>query len=361
MTGTRLLLLCAFVLASVPGVWAQDVGDATQPASITVALDKPLPPWADDIAATDTVGAGPGGPSAASTVYLGPGVYQNNPDPDISASNPTGPDAVFQRLYRTSLAANGYASPGLSAGWTHVYDTKVLASSEPGWAALTLVYHNGARESLTPVLENGAPKGKLDSPKGAPYVATGQAGATAGRWDWLMLDLADGAKWLFQPDTKNLRLYRLTRIADMGKPVAISYDAAGRLQKIAQSDGKSLLAFAYDAKGYLSTVTSYDGAGKAGPGVKFAFGSAAGTTCLAAASQIGKADTVRWAYGYEAIAGRPFLNSVGVPSPTGKPKLSIAYVEYDSSGRVECLIDANNNRRCYKYSGDRASVESRKP
>lgn len=324
---------------------------AAQPSAIAVSSDVPLPPWADHIAATDAVPAGRSGPSAASTVYLGPGVYQNNPERDLFVSNPTGPHVEFVRLYRTSLAAVGYASPGLSAGWTHGYDTRIAGSSEAGWGKLTIVWYNGAKEELTPLLRDGVPTGQT-KPTGAPYIATGQPARDPGRWNWLMLQLGDDEKWVFFPDANNPNIYRLGRIAKtVGAPIDIIYDAAGRMLRITQSDGRPLLGLAYDANGYLSTAVAYDQAGKPTTQVSYAFGPAAGRTCLIAVSQVNRPGAVRWAYGYQAIARRPFMNSVGVPNPSGKAEMSIAQINYDANGRVASMIDANGNQRGYTYGG----------
>lgn len=333
---------------------------ATQAAVIIPAYDRTLPPWADDIAATDTVGAGRFGPSAASTVYLGSGVYQNNPDSDITMNNPTGPMEIFERLYRTSLAANGYATPGLSVGWVHVYDMRIVATSGSSWSKLTVIWFNGAKEELDPLLDDGVPTGKFQ-PAGRPYVVTGQAGAATGRWNWLMIKFGDESSLIFGPDAKNPNLYRLRRLAqNVGKPIDVHYDASGRLQQITRSDDKKCFEFAYDANGYLSTATAHDDAGKPVTTIRYTFGQAAGTTCLLSVSQINRSD-VQCAYGYTAVAGRPFLSAVGVPDPTGQPGLSVARINYDANGRVSCMVDANKNQRCYTYGDARTLVEVKEP
>jgi len=357
-----LLSMAACASAQTQGsIGTTGTGSTTQPTVIAVASDVPPPPWADGVAATDAVPAGRYGPSAASTVYLGSGVYQNNPERDISATNITGPDAEFVRLYRTSLVAVGYASPGLSPGWSHNYDTRITASSEAGWGKLTLIWYNGAKEELIPVLKDGSPTGEM-KPTGAPYIATGQPTTSPGRWNWFMLSFTHRDRWIFSPDTNNPNVYRLRRItATTGDPIDIAYDAAGRISKVTQSDGKLLLGLAYDANRYLSTATTYDQAGKPVTQVRYAFGPVGGITCLIAVSQVNRPEVVRWAYGYTAIGGRPFMNSVGVPNPSGKAELSVAYINYDPNGRVTSMVDANRNQRRYTYGGGGTKVEVRDP
>ena len=100
-----------------------------------------LPPWAESARPWDRTSAGTSGPSAADRVDLASGVYLHQPSPDIIAKNPVGPDATFSRSYSSAVAQRGYASPGLSIGWTHPYDVALrpkanLPPDQP-WQPLT--------------------------------------------------------------------------------------------------------------------------------------------------------------------------------------------------------------------------------
>ena len=124
----------------------------TQVSSVIV-VGKPAPMWAG--------GAVP----SANGVSLPTGVHEEDPGPDIEARNPIGPSVSFDRMYRTQLAAMGYASPGLSPGWTHNYDLTLQAAAQtftPSWVPLTLTYPNGATETWVPTLDGaGIPTGEL--------------------------------------------------------------------------------------------------------------------------------------------------------------------------------------------------------
>lgn len=370
MSDCRILAALLLIFA-VPAA-AQTQGAPAPPAvpavaakatDVTVGFGRTLPPWADDIAAVDTVNAGAGGPSEPSTVYLGPGVYQNNPRADVDVYNPTGPRAEFTRLFRTAQAANGVCSPGLSTGWTHNYDDVITASAEPGWGKLTLTWYNGAKDDLTPVVKDGKLTGELAAPKGCLYLVTGQPNAsTPGRWDWLVVEFAGGLKWTFAADAKDPNTYRIRGIGELvGTPIYLYYDAANRLEKVTQTDLTPLMTLAYDTAGHLSTVTACYDKGKQKVVTSYVFEQAAGTACLTMVSQRGNPKLLQWVYGYTPVGAKPFLCAVGVPNPSGAAGLAVMRVNYDEHGRVSSMVDANSNQHCYAYGDAQTRIDIKNP
>ncbi|MEN6355663.1 MAG: hypothetical protein ABFD83_01115 [Armatimonadota bacterium] len=331
-------------------------GNGADSSLMDTALEETLPPWADAVAAVDTTNTGAAGPSASFTVYLGTGVYQNNPMSDFGVNNPTGPSVDFSRLYRTCMAAKGLCSQGFSAGWTHSYDDTIIALPNDAQGKLILVWYNGAKEELIPQVKDGKLTGELANAKKPPYFVMGKFGSAAGQWQSLTMTFADDEKWVFTPDSHNAGLYRLRQISDIvGKPISLCYDSYGRLEKITQSDGKPLLSIAYSSSGYVSDIFSYDNLGKISGQRKYVFGQVEGQTCLTAVSQENNTKALHWSYGYTLCNGKPFLISVSVPNPKGTG-LSTAKVVYDPLGRTQAIIDANTNKHSYTYGSGETKV-----
>lgn len=354
----KTLCLILFILLAVPAMAQSPEEAATNDLSlISAALETTLPPWADDIAAVDTVNAGAAGPSASVTVYLGTGVYQNNPMSDFEVYNPSGPAVDFSRLYRTCMAAKGLCSQGFSAGWTHSYDNTIVSLPKDQQGKIFLIWYNGAKDELVPQVKDGKLTGELINPKRPPYFVMGKAGDTMGQWQSLTITFADEEKWVFTPDSNNTGLYRLRQISGLiGKPITLCYDSSARLEKITQSDGKPLISITYNSGGYVSDIFSYDGSGKKCSQRKYAFQTVGGQTCLTAVSQIGHPNALHWSYGYILLNGKPFISSVSVPNPQGTG-LSTASVLYDNFGRTSAIIDANTNKHSYTYLSGQTKVE----
>jgi len=323
--------------------------------------DIPAPAWAESAMPTDSCAAGGFGPSAADSVNLASGVGDNRPGPDIVVDNPIGPDAVFERLYRSALAENGYASPGLSAGWAHNFDVHVQGPAG-SWGDLTLTYPNQAGETLIPELVAGNPTGTF-LPTGAPYVVDGQASVSPGQWDWIRITFRDGSKWVFTaPDPSNPHVCLLSKITNLtDNYISVNRISATdhRVQNITDQSSGTLLSFGYNVgTGYLSTITDV-----AGRQITYTFGPAAGTTCLTAVSRINTPGASNWAYDYTSIGGQPFLTWVEVPDPmqegadTGKMRGHS--INYDTNGHVSSLVDANGNQRVFIYNGNRTIVHVR--
>jgi hypothetical protein len=157
-----------------------------------------------------------------------------------------------------------------------------------------MLHYNGSQELLAPQIVNGKPTGVILGRQGNPFDITGQPGDTPGSWKYIVLN--DGStKWGYQPYPNDPNLYRLTQVSgDLGGVVHIFYDSASRLDKFINDKGQPLLTLKYDANGYLSTLTDYDPNGKPYRQVTYAFGPAAGKTCLLGVSIINQPNKARW-------------------------------------------------------------------
>ncbi len=339
------------------GVNSKEAADGHPTLLLTSSFlnDVPAPLWALNVIPTDSSPSG-GGPSSSDSVNLASGVEENTPGPDIAGRNPIGPSAGFSRLYRSVLAANGYASPGLSPGWTHNYDIRVQGA-QGAWIPLTLTYPNGAKEQWGPELgENNVPTGTLYplGSMGTPYLVHGiPSPSTTGRWLSLTITYKDHTSWTFTPDPRTSDNYLLTRLSNpVGHSVYIVYDEAGRLVKATDdsSPAKILLSFQYSG-GYLASITE-----PFGRTVNFTFAQAAGGTCLVGVSRL-NSSALQWQYDYTPVNGWPLLSSVGAPDPTTVPTQGGAVpmlthpITYYPDGRVATMVDANGNRRLYTYEG----------
>ena len=91
-----------------------------------------FPGWAGSVVPMDGAGGGGSGPSAADSVNLSSGVYENTPGADIAARNPYGPDAVYARSFHSGRAAQNYNSPGLARGWIDNYDFVIQGDTAAG-------------------------------------------------------------------------------------------------------------------------------------------------------------------------------------------------------------------------------------
>jgi YD repeat-containing protein len=324
------------------------------------AAHVPAPSWAEAVIPADSVPSGGAGPSSASRVNLASGEYENTPPADLSVRNPKGPDVAFVRRYSSFLAKRGYASPGLSLGWVHQYDIRVegvLGS----WGALSLVYPNGGRETLTPELVGGQPTGRLIVPAGAPYCAVGTADSVVGRWQEIVVVHRDYSKWVFTPHsvgTGNLQTYRLVRIIDRaGNFISLSWFSDGRLDQIARADGRVLLKCRYSGS-QLESVEAYDASGAVYGRVRLEYTNG----LLSAVSQITASATAptRWAYRYRSVGGVPLIEAVATQDPsanTGANQLAWHHVIYSAQGIVQQLVDANRHARTYEYGGGTTTVK----
>ena len=86
--------------------------------------------------------------------------------------------------------------------------------------------------------------------------------------------------------------------------------------------------------------------------------------CLLDVSQMGSVgDTTPpptfYTYNYATNAGKPLLDSISIPSPTGRG-MAAAKIQYEGS-RVAAHIDANGNQRIFTYSAEGTRVEVKEP
>lgn len=320
----------------------------------------PAPSWAEAVIPVDSVPSGGFGPSSASGVNLASGEYENTPPEDIYVNNPRGPDVAFKRRYSSYLAKQGYASPGMSLGWVHQYDIRmegVLGS----WEALSLVYPNGARETLTPEIVGGMPTGRMFPPNGAPYCASGTPSTPVGRWDPIVIVHRDMSKWIFRPHSivgDNRQVYRLANIVDRaGNYVTLIWDASGRLDSITRSDGRLLIKCQYSGAN-LQTVEAYGTNNTVYARVRFEYQNG----LLTGVSQIanGASAPLRWGYRYRTIGSTPLIVSVGTQDPSASvftDQLVWHSIGYDGQGTVAMMVDANGHARTYTYNGSTTNVK----
>ncbi len=309
--------------------------------------DVPAPFWALDVIPTDS-GAVGSGPSASDNVNLASGVEENTPGPDIIGRNPVGPTAVFERMYRSVLAANGYSSPGLSAGWIHMYDI-VVSGKEGSWLPLSLLYPNGAKETWQPMLDAGGnPTGALQPSKsGTPYLVSGvPSPITQGAWGSLKITFKDRSTWTFLPMQSSTETYVLSVITNaVGRSIRLKYDTNRCLTSVTDDSAvpNTLLSLTYAGNNLSSITDPY------GRFVNYTFNNQpGGGQALTAVSQLSNI-TPQWNYGYGAVGGWTLLNSVGSPDPTNPAQINSHSINYNGDGTVASLVDANNNVRNYSY------------
>lgn len=277
---------------------------------IPVAVHKPVPGWIQNQPVVGAGGSGSSaGPSAANSVNLASGVYENTPGADIVVRNPVGPDVSFTRFYTSSIArkiaavatssAGGYAdsdydesgdyfgpppspslptyptlnldrltsSRGLSAGWLHEYDVVVThpryfdygSGASTVSHVLTIRYPDGGRDTLNAELnQQGVPTGKLVAPPGVPYVAFGTYDAAERRWTQVSIVGGDGSRMIFAgffdgAYGNSLSALRLSQIQNMlGQAVKLTWNDNHQLTKIANlpsaannQDNRTLLTITY--------------------------------------------------------------------------------------------------------------------
>lgn len=323
-------------LMSVPG--------QIQPNPTNGILPDPmvLPAWMEHTMTSDESDAPGGGPSSAFSADLAHGVVTVEPCVDLLAANPTGPDALFIRTYRTTLAQGNLSSPGLPPGWTHNWDFRLVPSDPASWAPLTLVYPSGATETLSPVLSGGTPTGAFAVPTAAPYVVTGSPSGTTGVWTSITFQyngLAKDIYGLAPGDT----CYRLTtQIGSNGQPVNLTY-SSGQLTQIDNASGGSPtmeLSLSYSS-GLLDHITD------SGTGNTRYYHYSGGE--LQYVSMINNSLAADWSFGYTTINGQPYLNTVTTKDPSNTART--ATMSYDTStGCAQSLTDAKSNVRTYSYS-----------
>lgn len=292
---------------------------------------------------------------------LASGVGENTPPPDLKVYNPLGPEAMYERFYRSSQAIEGAPAPGLSAGWTDNLDFTVQGTAGE-WAPLTFTYPNGGSEKWTPPSSISSGTLTLTPTAGAPYIVTGVANSqSVGEWNSLQVQFLDSVIWTFAPVlTSNPNLYFLHTVQNpSGGIITIDRDpTTGRPTGITNGAQPYLLTLGCSGS-YLQSITDCYGRT-----VTYTFGSSAGTTCLAGVSQIGSS-ALQWGYGYSAYAGNgaPLLSSVGQPDPRVQngPILSHAINYYTVTGMVSNVVDADGDSRTYRLGPGSTIVTATDP
>jgi len=315
-------------------------------------------PGAGGLRTTSTGSAGMSGPRANDPVNLATGRETYTPDPDLTIYNPSGPTVNWQRSYLSDQALadpSGYGSPGLSRGWVHSYDIRIQGTSG-SWGALTLVYPNGAKETLTPQLSGGQPTGSFTTPAGVPYTVSGVAGTPTGTWQSITVTWKDQTKWkltLLSGST-----YPLTQLTNrMGQSLNFSWNTNRALTQVTDAaTSNALLTLSYGSYGKLVTATDIYGRQ-----ISYLFSPVNNTaeSMLQTVSQVVSSGTpnppAHWSYTYASDKGGQ-LNTITVPSPTGTGN-STATINYDSVGRISSLVDANGNQRVYTYNSGTTQVQ----
>lgn len=330
---------------------------------------KARPPYQCACPKVGPVPAGNASPGAGDPVNVATGGESYEPGPDLVVYNPTGPQALFQRMNRGNQAKRGYGSPGLPIGWTHNYDVVIEGPQTPSaWTdGLRFGYPNGASEAVTPLVDgSGLPTGEFATDPGTPYFLQGVPSATVGRWQSLTLTWQDQSRWEFTPYFGG-RLYVLTKIYDrVGRSLALYYTATTRcLTSVRNANtNATLLTFTYGGNGMLSSISdAYSRKVTYATG----FGTGVGAFTLQSVSQVVASNITtppaRWSYGYEPHYGtgtvpRPFLNTITVPSATGTGTAT-ATIVYDSQDRVAVLTDGTGKSRTFIYGSGSTVIEDR--
>jgi RHS repeat-associated protein len=302
-------------------------------------------------------GPGPGGSQANDPVNLATGRETYTPDPDLIIYNPSGPNVTWQRSYLSDQALadpSGYGSPGLSRGWVHNYDMRIQGTSG-SWGNLTLIYPNGATETLTPQLSGGSPTGAFTSVAGAPYIATGVSGSPTGVWQSVTVTWKDQTQWKFTQLSGGT--YVLSQLTNRtGQSLDFTWNSNRALTQVTDHGSSTTLLTLSYANGQLSTATDvYDRKVSYG----FSTVTSSAESMLQTVSQVVTSSTsnppAHWTFAYASEKGGQ-LNTITVPSPTGSGN-STATINYDSTGRVSSLVDANGNQRVYTYNSGTTGIQ----
>lgn len=374
-TGKRIVAAALFLLAfaGFPGgrAAAQESvpASAPPPAKDGARFDAeflPMPPWAEVMTVNPVDSPGPNqprpsfdpasgalplgvpgsGPSAGLQIHLRNGMLAYYPAADIAAvASAGGARIAFQRAYRGERGWNSGASPGLSLGWVHNFDVRVIPSGAANaWGDMKVLYPISDIDGLRPVLnDQKRPTGEFLASNHAPFTAKGIAGETPGMWKSITLTWKSGTIWEFRPfDDKTYALYRMNDLlVTFGKRREL-------LTVTVQKTGEAVLIYQYDDSGLLKYVTD-----NAGRRVEYAFApvSASDTKLfLQYVSTVYSAKEkpqIRYQYGYVFEIKSWLLGAVGVPGEPGKP-LNFAKLAYEM-GRVVKATDANGNSHRYEY------------
>jgi RHS repeat-associated protein len=385
LSGTATISVTADDTSSVPSgdCGSRDDG-AADSGTVTLSVagspsttdDDPQPPDVPvpvDPSCSNDNGCSSCGAAKPDPVILANGTEDYGPVQDISAYNPHGPSIGYARKFNSAQAGTGYHSPGLSPGWTDNYDIKVLGPTPSGtWNNVKIIYQNGSQEQWAPLPGGGLPpNGQLTPPTGAQYTVQGSPSGTPGQWNSFTVTHKDQTKWVWVPKSGDPNTYLLSSIVDrMGHSVSITRVSGSpdKIDHISNDQSAVLLQFYYGTTGYIEQIKSSVGMDSSMPSVFYRFGVDSGsglsTVCLLTTSTPCDFDAIqrpvtsiatnltRYAYGYCARNSQPYLHSTTVldPSSTTPSLTSTAYINYDTSGKVTSVVDANSNQRVYTYN-----------
>jgi YD repeat-containing protein len=317
-------------------------------------VDTALPGWAYDAQPRDD------GASGGDSVNLATGAYENCLGTDVGAKNFYGPDAQFVRVYNTARAAQGVSSPGLPRGWTHNFDLKVYTvNAGTTWNPLAIVYPTGAVEQWLP--KDGT--NCLETAQGTQYVVSGTRGANPDEWTSLKVKFRDEVTWEFTPRPGQAKTYILSAIYNrIGRKITIERDADERPTAVKHDNagGAAILSFGYTSNLVTSVVDEVKSRQ-----VNYVYGQAAGENCLLSVTRDVAKGTATGPtaiqYGYVAVTGKPYLNSIGVETFTLKSTaLTVTHtVEYDAAtGKVTKVNSPRGDSKTYAYNAGNTVVNT---
>lgn len=255
-------------------------------------------------------------------INLASGHEEYNPAPDLTAYNPNGIPAVFQRIYKGAAAfTESTPSTGLSTGWFHNYDVKILRTTHlDSWEPLKLVYPGGSTETLTPLLSGNSPNGQFQVKNGSPYFATGTPSPTPGIWQFLNITFANQTVWRFEPTNDNtLNLVSITN--QYGQGLTLNWGSSLQLLDVRDfSSNNLLLSLIYNSELQLTSIID-----NTNRRVHYTFGSSesgtlsgeflTGHSIIVPDSQLAQDSLIQTNYDYTNVGGKALLAKVSKPPP----------------------------------------------
>ncbi len=289
-----------------------------------------------------------GGPSLGITVAPWNQTLQYLAYPDLRRLMQQEPTTLFSRCFRSDMALKGESSPGMPAGWITNFDIKIeVPKDETRWRRMKLVYPNGAKTDLIPLLDaNGWPTGDFEHANGDPFLVRGVPGKTINSWESIE-DIWDPMTWVFKVAKDGN--YRLSTIKTLVRKLSLDfyYDVQGRLTGVASgATNKWVSTLNYSPNGYLDSIVRDDKSY-----VKFYYEqnqeALKGKWVLRAVTGLSsdpKKEEIYYYYKYKIIGDQFLLSSISRPSASLKTdNWSVAHIQYDDSGKVIKLTDANGN------------------
>jgi RHS repeat-associated protein len=295
-------------------------------------------------------------------VELSTGNEIYTPGQDIVAFNPIGPEAKFERSWRSYDALAGINSEGLGRGWRHNYDF-LIRSPEPG--IFDFVGNGQDIVTFFAQSSNGQSTGQFQNSAGVPYRLVGDPTSSPNVFTALNLTYKDGTTWRFEPlPSPNEFTFRPTRITNrQGQYISLSWSGS-RLDSVKNAAGANLLLLQYTG-GNLTKIS--DNNSRA---VSYLLGSSGSKsrTALAAVSQISAISNtnppakVNYSYtdvGPDADTLEPMLTGISVPNPTGTGTANTT-ISYDNNTfKVNHYIDARGNKQQFTYNANSTLVQNK--